>query len=233
VAPTAIDVYRQSITMWSERLRFHLLQLKAKSGANTGAEDAASTQQLISEVVQALEQIQREVWAEVNSLHQRYQHEIDEAPFWRRAFLQRKQTSEEANYREVTQLIEQVLLAAANIRDTMSLAGTNVQPTSQSDIDEVSEPELEPVTKPSPDYTPADLSPTDLADAAPADLPILQQELRRVADQWKWRLDTTRGLLETPNLSPERIAYIRGIQTTAWNVLQDIAALLDDESLTS
>ncbi len=226
MAPTSIDAYRQRITTWSERLRFHLLQLKAKSGANTTADDSATTQQLIGEVVQALEHIQRDIWTEVDTLNRHYQREINDAPFWRRAILHRKQTTDEAAYREVTQLIEQVLLAASNIRDTMTLASTPMPVKSQPDEQTSPEPVADIEAKPAPQTSEPDF------DSPMMQQKILQQELRRVADQWKWRLDTTHKLLESPTLSPERIAYIRGIQTTAWNVLQDIAALLDDDSLT-
>jgi hypothetical protein len=237
VAPTAIETYRQHIMEWSERLRFHLLQLKANGGSNAG-DDAVTTQRLINEVVQALGQMQQQVMGEVHSLNQRYQAEIHNAPFWRRAFLQRKQNSEEAAYREITLLIEQVLLAAANIRETISIFATQVsiQPLpDQQGNTSAADAEPQPVVSeiPSSDAPIEIRIPPGEESPAFSEGFILQQELRRVADQWKWRLDTTRTLLESRDLSPERTAYIRGIQTTAWNVLQDIAALLEDESLTS
>lgn len=234
MAPTAIDAYRQKITAWSERLRFHLLQFKATSGFNTS--ESTTTQQVIAEVVQALGQMQSEVMAEVQALNQRYQQDIDEAPFWRRAFLQRKQVAEEAAYREITLLIEQVLLAAANIRQTISVVPASTPAQTASAPVEPPTAEAESEVDTAPDAQPEIRAEAETHSQDASTFPdslILQQELRRIADQWKWRLDSTRTMLESGNLSPERIAYIRGIQTTAWNILQDITALLDDDSLTS
>ncbi len=267
MAAVTIEVYRQRIAEWSERLRTHLLQLHGASATNEHG--LATTGALVAEVVRELEQMQRSVMVEIDLLNQRYQHEISTASFWRRPFLQRKQASEEAPYREVILLIERVLLAAGSITETVSTLSaftapqttaadslpvseeqTTVEALEAAAADEAtSESETVSDSEPRAEDMPPDDDNNDTEQAMPGLPPdeqllhepplhepslhepaVLEQRLRELALHWKWRLDTARDLLDSSDLSLERIAYIRGIQTTAWNILQDLSELLDDDS---
>ncbi len=231
MASEAIEAFRQQIAVWSEQLRLHLLQLQVSAASSPEAAlNPAETRALVAGVVRQLEQMQRQVMVEIDLLNQRYQHEISAAPFWRRPLLQRRQTAEASSYREVILLIERVLLAASSITESVSTL-SSVEAASPAETPLPSEPEPEPTPETGTQLQGVLDDFQDDESEPIHELSLLEDRLRELALHWKWRLDTTRTLLESPELSPERIAYIRGIQTTAWNILQDLSELLDDDSI--